>query len=168
MGQTGAFLAALPLGAAGPVAALAGLPPIATIATLDGDWLRTTGMLLAVAGIAATPAAQLHIGTSRRFGVNPAEHTAVITDGAFAVARNPVFAATTIASLGLAAMVPNPTSLAATVVLIASIHLQVRAVESPTSSAPTARPTPPESDASFPASAAAPTLDQLPNTLSWG
>nr|WP_018809890.1 isoprenylcysteine carboxylmethyltransferase family protein [Salinispora arenicola] len=123
-----AFLAALPLGAAGPVAALAGLPPIAT---LDADWLRTTGVVLAVTGIAATLVAQLSMGTSWRIGVNPAEHTALITDGAFAVARNPVFSAMSITSLGLAAMVPNPISLTATVVLIASIQLQVRAVEEP-------------------------------------
>lgn len=37
----------------------------------------------------------------------------------------------TATSLGLAAMVPNPISLAATIVLVVSIQVQVRAVEEP-------------------------------------
>lgn len=123
-----AFLAALLLGAAGPAAALAGLPPIPA---LDAGWLRAAGVVLAVAGIVATLAAQLNMGASWRIGVDPAERTTLVTSGAFALARNPIFTAMITTSLGLAAMVPNPVSLAATAVLIASIQVQVRAVEEP-------------------------------------
>ncbi|MFG3712837.1 methyltransferase family protein [Micromonospora sp. NPDC047730] len=122
------FVAALLLGAAGPVAALAGMNPIDT---LDRPTMRIIGLVLAVAGVIAALAAQTGMGTSWRVGVDPDERTDLVTDGAFALARNPIFTAMIVTSLALALMVPNPISLAATVVLVVSIQLQVRAVEEP-------------------------------------
>ena len=122
------FVAALLLGTAGPVAALAGMNPVDT---LDRPALRIIGLVLAVAGVIATLAAQTGMGTSWRVGVDPGERTDLVTDGAFALARNPIFTAMIGTSLGLALMVPNPISLAATVVLVVSIQVQVRAVEEP-------------------------------------
>ncbi|MER5334249.1 isoprenylcysteine carboxylmethyltransferase family protein [Micromonospora sp. NPDC002717] len=122
------FVAALLLGTAGPVAALAGMNPVDT---LDRPTTRTIGLLLAVAGVIATLAAQTGMGTSWRVGVDPGERTDLVTGGAFALARNPIFTAMIVTSLGLALMAPNPISLAATVVLVVSIQLQVRAVEEP-------------------------------------
>lgn len=122
------FMAALLLGAAGPAAAAAGAD---RVTVLDHGPIRVVGLVLAVAGVAATLAAQLAMGTSWRVGVDPTERTRLVTTGPFALARNPIFTAMTATSLGLAAMVPNPISLAATVVLVASIELQVRAVEEP-------------------------------------
>ncbi|MEV0729267.1 isoprenylcysteine carboxylmethyltransferase family protein [Polymorphospora sp. NPDC050346] len=122
------FVAALLLGAAGPAAGLAGLP---VVGILDIGWLQAAGLVVAVAGVAATLAAQLQMGASWRVGVDPHERTALVTTGAFALARNPIFTAMAATSAGLAAMVPNPVSLAATAVLITSIQMQVRAVEEP-------------------------------------
>lgn len=122
------FVAALLLGFAGPLAAIAGLPPIAA---LDQVWLQAAGVVLAGSGVAATLAAQLHMGASWRVGVDPGEHTALVTGGAFALARNPIFTAMAVTSLGLALLVPNVASAVATLVLITSIQLQVRAVEEP-------------------------------------
>jgi protein-S-isoprenylcysteine O-methyltransferase Ste14 len=122
------FIAALVLGLAGPVAALIGLGPVPG---LDRPAVRITGLVVAVVGVVATLLAQVAMGDSWRVGVDPAERTALVTGGAFAVARNPVFTAMTITSAGLALMVPNVVSIAATVVLVASIQLQVRAVEEP-------------------------------------
>ncbi|MEH0826290.1 MULTISPECIES: methyltransferase family protein [unclassified Micromonospora] len=122
------FVAALLLGLAGPAAALASMDPVSV---LDYSGLRVAGLVLAVAGVTATLAAQLSMGASWRVGVDPAERTALVTGGAFALARNPIFTAMTATSAGLAAMVPNPIALAATAVLVASIQLQVRAVEEP-------------------------------------
>ncbi|MFI6824520.1 methyltransferase family protein [Micromonospora sp. NPDC050187] len=122
------FLAALSLNAAGPAAGLAGLAPLDA---LDHGWLRAAGLALAAVGVAATLAAQLSMGASWRIGVDPHERTALVTTGAFALARNPIFTAMAVTSLGLAAMVPNPISLAATAVLVASVQTQVRAVEEP-------------------------------------
>ncbi|MEV7231998.1 isoprenylcysteine carboxylmethyltransferase family protein [Polymorphospora sp. NPDC051019] len=122
------FAAALLLGVAGPAVGLAGLP---AVGVLDIGWLQAAGLVVAVAGVAATLAAQLRMGASWRVGVDPHERTALVTTGAFALARNPIFTAMAATSAGLAAMVPNPVSLAATAVLITSIQLQVRAVEEP-------------------------------------
>ncbi|MEU4165155.1 isoprenylcysteine carboxylmethyltransferase family protein, partial [Actinoplanes sp. NPDC026670] len=122
------FVAALLLGLAGPAAALARMDPVSV---LDHSRLRVAGLVLVGAGVTATLAAQLSMGASWRVGVDPAERTALVTGGAFALARNPIFTAMTATSAGLAAMVPNPIALAATAVLVASIQLQVRAVEEP-------------------------------------
>ncbi|RSM74883.1 isoprenylcysteine carboxyl methyltransferase [Actinoplanes sp. ATCC 53533] len=122
------FLAALVLGLAGPVAALAGL---AGLGALNHRAVAVAGLVLAGAGIGATLLAQLTMGASWRIGVDPQERTALVTASAFAVVRNPIFTAMIVTSAGLALMVPNVVSLAATVVLIASIQVQVRAVEEP-------------------------------------
>lgn len=122
------FIAALLLGIAGPAAGIAGADPVAA---LDLDPIRMAGLVLAVTGVAATLATQLAMGASWRIGVDPDERTTLVTTGPFALARNPIFTAMIATSLGLTAMVPNPVSLAATTVLIASIQLQVRAVEEP-------------------------------------
>ncbi|MEV4135023.1 isoprenylcysteine carboxylmethyltransferase family protein [Dactylosporangium sp. NPDC049742] len=122
------FVAALALGLAGPSAALAGLPPVSA---LDHTAVRWAGAVLAVAGVVATLAAQLHMGASWRVGVDPGERTALVTGGAFTLARNPIFTAMTATTFGLALLVPNVVSLAAAVVLLGSVQLQVRAVEEP-------------------------------------
>ncbi|MEV6810874.1 isoprenylcysteine carboxylmethyltransferase family protein [Micromonospora sp. NPDC051296] len=122
------FVFALLLGLAGPIAGLAGLPPVGP---LDHGGVRLTGLALAVAGLAATLGAQVRMGVSWRVGVDPGERTALVTTGAFALARNPIFTAMVVTSAGLALMVPNPVALAATIVLIASVQMQVRVVEEP-------------------------------------
>lgn len=66
-------------------------------------------------------------GTSWRIGVDPGERTALVTTGVFALARNPIFTAMTVTSLGITLMTPNLISLAATLMLVVSVQLQVRA-----------------------------------------
>jgi protein-S-isoprenylcysteine O-methyltransferase Ste14 len=122
------FLAALVLGLAGPVGGLAGLDPVPL---LDHPGVRVAGLAVAVAGVVATLLAQTAMGTSWRIGVDEAERTTLLTTGAFRIVRNPIFTAMTVTSLGLALAVPNPVSLAATIVLVASIQVQVRTVEEP-------------------------------------
>jgi protein-S-isoprenylcysteine O-methyltransferase Ste14 len=122
------FVAALLLGAAGPVAALLGLPPLPG---LNHGWLRATGVVLAVLGVVAVLAAQTAMGASWRVGVDAAERTALVTGGVFALVRNPIFTAMLISSAGLALMVPNAVSVAGTAVLLIAIEVQVRAVEEP-------------------------------------
>lgn len=122
------FLLALLLGFAGPVAALAGAAPLGV---LDHAAVRWAGLAVAVAGVAATLAAQLAMGTSWRIGVDPGERTALVTGGPFALARNPIFTAMVTTSLGLALMVPNVAAIAALVTLVVAVQVQVRAVEEP-------------------------------------
>lgn len=122
------FVAAIVLGFAGPAAALAGLP---LLPGLDHWPLHIVGLVLAVAGIAATLGAQLAMGTSWRVGVDPTERTQLVTAGPFALARNPIFTAMAATSFGLALMVPNAVALVAWLVLVVALQLQVRAVEEP-------------------------------------
>jgi protein-S-isoprenylcysteine O-methyltransferase Ste14 len=122
------LVVALLIGVAGPAAGLAGLQPVEM---LDHRWLQATGLAMALTGIGAVLVAQLHMGASWRIGVDPAERTALVTGGAFAFARNPIFTAMAVTSAGLTLMAPNAVAILATVTLLAALHLQVRRVEEP-------------------------------------
>jgi len=122
------FFIALVTGLAAPVAAVAGLE---NLTAFRSEALHAVGVVVAVAGVALTFAAQQAMGLSWRIGVDPNERTALVTDGAFAIVRNPIFTAMLIASLGLAMMIPNVVGLAALFAFIVSLEVQVRLVEEP-------------------------------------
>ena len=123
------FTAALLLGAAAPVLALLDL--VEPIAALDTRAAHIAGLVLAVAGIAATFYAQVAMGTSWRIGVDPAERTQLVTRGPFALVRNPIFAAMLPTALGLTLLVPSWVALAGLAGLVLALELQVRVVEEP-------------------------------------
>jgi len=122
------FVVALVCGVAGPAAALAGLEPVGV---LDHAFIASIGALVAVAGIAATLWAQGQMGASWRIGVDEAERTDLVTTGAFAFARNPIFTAMVATGAGLTLMTPNVVSLVGFMLLVLAIELQVRVVEEP-------------------------------------
>lgn len=123
------FAVAIGAGALAPVADLTGL--LEPIPALDLRWLGLVGAALAVIGIVGTLAAQWAMGESWRVGVDPDERTELVTDGPFALARNPIFAMMLVTALGLTAMVPNPLAVAGVVGLAIGLELQVRIVEEP-------------------------------------
>ncbi len=82
------FTVALVVGIAAPVAALAGSAPL-----VASDVVNGVGVAVAVVGVALTLAAQLSMGESWRIGVDETERTVLVTDGASAIARNPIFTA---------------------------------------------------------------------------
>lgn len=123
-----AFIAALSAGFAAPVAGLAGLDPISVF---DEPILHRVGVIVAVAGIAATVAAQWQMGTSWRIGVDSSERTELVSHGVFASIRNPIFTAMTITAFGLSAMVGNVVSTVGFVALLVALQVQVRFVEEP-------------------------------------
>lgn len=120
------FTVALVVGVAGPVADLAGLDPLT-----EADWLRWAGLGVAVFGVVLTLAAQISMGDSWRIGVDETERTEMVTDGAFAIVRNPIFSAMVVTAIGLTAMVPNVVSVIGLVALVVALELQVRFVEEP-------------------------------------
>ncbi|GAA4718629.1 Protein-S-isoprenylcysteine O-methyltransferase Ste14 [Promicromonospora umidemergens] len=123
-----ADLGYLMVGLGAPVAALADVPPL-TVA--DHPAVHGLGIVLAVLGILATFGAQLALGASWRIGVDPSEHTALVTTGAFRLVRNPVFTAALVVFLGVALMVPNPVAIAGLAVTLTGIEIQVRLGEEP-------------------------------------
>ena len=120
------FTVALFVGVAAPVAALAGLDPV-----VDAPVLSVVGTVVTVVGIALTLAAQLSMGDSWRIGVDDSERTALVTEGAFRIARNPIFTAMAVTAAGLTLMVPNVLALTGFVALLVALELQVRGVEEP-------------------------------------
>ena len=123
-----ADLGYLLVGLGAPVAALAGLAPLAVV---DHPVARSLGLVLVVLGILATFGAQLALGASWRIGVDQDEHTALVTTGPFRLVRNPVFTAALVVFLGVALMVPNPVAIAGLAVTLTGIEIQVRLVEEP-------------------------------------
>lgn len=123
------FAVALLVGVAAPVLALAGV--VEPIAALDKTPVHAAGIALFAAGLAATLAAQMAMGESWRIGVDASERTELVTDGPFALARNPIFAAMLPASLGLMLMVPSWVAIAGFAALVVALELQVRVVEEP-------------------------------------
>jgi protein-S-isoprenylcysteine O-methyltransferase Ste14 len=122
------FVLSIVLLAAGPIADLAGA---SRIDALDSIGVALVGFVLATAGIVLTVAAQLAMGDSWRIGVDPDDRTELVTQGIFGVVRNPIFTAMVLASIGLALLVPNVWSVAALVVLVVGLEVQVRRVEEP-------------------------------------
>jgi protein-S-isoprenylcysteine O-methyltransferase Ste14 len=120
------FAVALAIGVLAPVAEMAGLNRLSNNSTL-----RWVGFAGALAGVAATVAAQLSMRDSWRIGVDRAETTELRTSGAFAVVRNPIFSAMVLTAVGLTLMVLNVVSLLGLVALLIAVELQVRVVEEP-------------------------------------
>jgi protein-S-isoprenylcysteine O-methyltransferase Ste14 len=123
------FGVALIIGALAPVLDVTGvLDPIGAV---DGPVAHALGLILFGLGLAATLYAQLTMGESWRVGVDESERTALVTDGPFALVRNPIFAAMIPTSLGLALMVPNVVAWAGFAALVLALEVQVRMVEEP-------------------------------------
>ncbi|SDD79944.1 methyltransferase family protein [Actinokineospora iranica] len=116
-------------GLANPVLDLLGALP--RIDPLDHVPLRVLGLVVAVAGVAATVFAQLSMGASWRIGVDRAERTDLVTTGPFAVVRNPIFAAMLLTGLGLSLALPNFLSFTGLLLLYATVSTLVRRVEEP-------------------------------------
>lgn len=122
------FVVALVVGVASPVAGSLGLE---AVGRLNHPAINNAGLVLAVCGIALTLAAQLRMGSEWRIGVDVEERTRLVTDGLFALVRNPIFTAMSVTALGLTLMVPNLVAIAGLVALVVALQLQVRVVEEP-------------------------------------
>jgi protein-S-isoprenylcysteine O-methyltransferase Ste14 len=120
------FVVAMVAGLAGPLLAVAGAVPAQAPAAV-----QTLGLVLALAGFAATLAGQTGMGASWRIGVDPDERTELVTGGVFAHVRNPIFTAMVAAQAGVALMVPTWVTLLALVALVVAVQLQVRSIEEP-------------------------------------
>lgn len=123
-----AFVIALLAGFAAPIAGLAGLDPMGA---MSAGWVQALGLVLAALGIVFTLAAQVRMGEQWRIGIGLDETTELVTSGAFALVRNPVFTAMGLTAVGLALLTPNAVAVVALIALVLALELQVRIVEEP-------------------------------------
>ncbi|MGS2809742.1 methyltransferase family protein [Nocardia sp. MW-W600-9] len=123
------FVAAIVVGLAGAVLQLTDV--LAPIEFLTATAIQLIGIVLAVVGIGATLVAQNQMGESWRIGVDVSETTALVHTGVFALVRNPIFTAMLVFAAGIALIIPNVVALAAFVLLLVTIEVQVRVVEEP-------------------------------------
>lgn len=121
------FVSALALTTVGLVAGV--LAPLWRL-PLPAGW-AWVGVAVSLVGLAAVIASQFAMGASWRVGVDPHEETDLITDGPFALVRNPIFSAMGATLIGLALMVPNAVVILAVPLCILGVQLQVRIVEEP-------------------------------------
>jgi protein-S-isoprenylcysteine O-methyltransferase Ste14 len=123
------FATAVLLGALNPL--LAVLDAVQLWDSLDITAAHVIGVALCAAGIFGTFAAQMAMGASWRIGVDPSERTELVTDGVFQLSRNPIYTFMIVAWAGFALLVPTWLALAAGILLITGLELQVRLVEEP-------------------------------------
>ena len=123
------FALALVAAVAAPLLQLVGA--VSAAAPLVRPAAQWAGGLLYLAGVAGTLWAQFAMGESWRIGVDPAARTALVAAGPFRWVRNPIFSAMSLATVGLALLVPNAVSLLAVAALAVGLEIQVRLVEEP-------------------------------------
>ena len=82
---------ALVVAGAAPVLQLADV--VEPIDALDTTAVQIAGIVLYAIGLAGCVGAQLAMGASWRIGVDESERTDLVTDGPFAIVRNPIYSA---------------------------------------------------------------------------
>ncbi|BBZ51847.1 hypothetical protein MHEI_35640 [Mycobacterium heidelbergense] len=123
------FVVALLVAVSAPILQEAGI--IGPVCVLGAAWAQAVGIVVATAGIAATVYAQLEMGDSWRIGVDERETTTLVRTGVFGRIRNPIYTAMLTFGIGIALVTPNPVAFIGFILLVATIHLQVRRVEEP-------------------------------------
>ena len=123
------FVGALAAGGAAPVLQLTDV--VEPIGALDATGVHVAGLVLYALGLGVCVGAQLAMGASWRIGVDESERTDLVTDGPFAVVRNPIYSGVIPLVAGLTLLAPNPVATAAFVALVAALEIQVRLVEEP-------------------------------------
>jgi protein-S-isoprenylcysteine O-methyltransferase Ste14 len=123
------FVAALSTGGAAPVLELTDV--VDPIEALDATAVQAAGLVLYALGLTVCVGAQLAMGASWRIGVDESERTDLVTDGPFAIVRNPIYSGVIPLVAGLTLLAPNPVAIAAFVALVAAFEIQVRLVEEP-------------------------------------
>ncbi|UYM05679.1 methyltransferase family protein [Solicola gregarius] len=123
----GLFVVALLAGIAGLVLAASSVGPVAE----PPKTVAVVGLAVEAAGLVVLIVAQDGMGDAWRIGVDPDEHTDLVTSGLFGLVRNPIFTAMVAAQAGAVIVAPNVVGVAALAALVVAVQLQVRIVEEP-------------------------------------
>ncbi|MBI3722968.1 isoprenylcysteine carboxylmethyltransferase family protein [bacterium] len=115
--------------AAAPLVSPELLAPI-SLAPARLAWpLEVAGAILVVGATALMFAAQVGLGASWRIGIEEGARPGLVRTGFYAFSRNPIYLFLIVAVVGLLLLVPTWITLAAVVVSVALVRLQVRAEE---------------------------------------
>jgi protein-S-isoprenylcysteine O-methyltransferase Ste14 len=123
------FALSLLAGGIAPVLQLTGV--VEPVDALDTTAVQVGGLVLYAFGLAVCVGAQLAMGASWRIGVDESESTDLVTDGPFALVRNPIYSGVIPLVAGLVLVAPNAVSIAAFAAMVAAFEIQVRLVEEP-------------------------------------
>lgn len=92
-------------------------------------WVRVSGVLLGMIGVAVFLCAVLQMRDSWRAGVPEKERTELVTDGIYQISRNPAFLGFELVYIGMLLMFFNWILLAVTLSAVLVFHLQIVYVE---------------------------------------
>ena len=123
------FAAAIVIGTVGVTLVALSVTPVWD--AFDSTGVLVAGLVVFAAGCGVTLLAQSAMGSSWRIGVDPTERTVLVVAGPFSWARNPIFTGMVTAALGLSLLAPTVLTIAAVVMLVVAVEIQVRSVEEP-------------------------------------
>lgn len=99
------------------------------ITWLERLWLQAGGVVLLLASLAWTVAAQAQMGESWRIGIDEEHRTPLVRKGVFGLSRNPIFLGMISTLLGLFLVTPNAVTLLVLGLGVVLIQIQVRLEE---------------------------------------
>lgn len=89
------------------------------------DFLRITGLAIALCGVVFFVLATTHMKDSWRAGIDESQSTAMVTNGVYRISRNPAFVGFDFLYIGIALAIPNVVLFALMVVTVCLLHLQI-------------------------------------------
>lgn len=96
---------------------------------LENSYLKYIGWVLLVVSLVLVWVAQSQMATSWRIGIDEVNKTELVTNGLYALSRNPIFLGVMIANVGLMLIIPNAFTLLIVSLSTVSINTQIRLEE---------------------------------------
>jgi protein-S-isoprenylcysteine O-methyltransferase Ste14 len=99
------------------------------LSPLEGGWFDLTGLVVGLAGLALSRAAQTAMGTAWRVGIDEQQATPLVTAGIFRHVRNPTYSGLFLVMAGLWLVWPTPLVTLFVALFVFMIEVQVRREE---------------------------------------
>jgi len=96
-----------------------------------GSMGTAVGVLVCAFALVITMVAQWQMGDAWRIGVDASEKTELVTDGMFALSRNPIYSGMLLLGVGFVLLVPHVLTAFFAVLSYVGFEIQVRKVEEP-------------------------------------